>query len=271
MTKNLSDHEQYIADEVARVLGADYEPHDDNSQAKMYDVLLKHRDGTSGALEISRAADTASFGMAAYASTNTISLPGASHDWLLRYPDGSTLTDLGQLREHARALVQLCEQAGVDRPDALPNFGLYTTNDPAAAWFRSHEPNVSLLRVAPRKGPESQLFLIAPPYGGVVDHTLSELDSWVESQLAEPWYTENVAKVIASGFDDLHLAVSLHEGYVPGDLLISFMFRNEEPIAGTSRLTLAPLTGLWLFVGGAKEFAHWANSSWTLYPRLKPS
>lgn len=263
--KELSPHELYITECVAQTIGATWDPHDDNSQPAMYDVTLTRADGTPAALEISRAGADTAFWLENYCSERQPA-PG-EYDWTVTVPAGLGLTPK-ILAKFLPVLITECEAAGVETPDALPavqNWFPGAGGPNAAGWYvgaRSH----GLLMQRFTRSPERPQIAFSLISGGNIDRGLRTLDAWMCEQVTEAWFASNVEKLVLSGFDELHLGVSLHDVAVPEDLLVSFM--RATGIDSSSALDAGPLTDLWLFAPFAPVFLHWTKGDgWALLDR----
>lgn len=262
--KALSPHELYITECVAQAIGATWVPHDDNSQPAMYDVTLTHADGTPAALEISRAADTPAFSLEKYCSEPKAA-PG-EYDWTVTVPAGLGLTPK-ILGKFLPVLIKMCEAAGVETPDALPvveNWFPGAGGPNEAGWYVAmRSRGLVMHRFMRSPDPQITFSLVS---GGNIDRGLRNLDAWMCGQVTEAWFASNVEKLVLSGLDELHLAVSLHDVAVPEDLLVSFM--KTTGIDSSSVLDAGPLTDLWLFAPFAPVFLRWTKSEgWTLLDR----
>jgi len=263
--KDLSPHERYITECVAQAIGATWAPHDDNSQPAMYDVTLTHADGTPAALEISRAGDDTAFWLEKYCSEPKAA-PG-EYDWTVTVPAGLGLTPK-ILAKFLPALITECEAAGVETPDALPavqNWLPGAGGPNAAGWYVAVRGHGLIMQrfTRPPNRPQITFSLIS---GGNIDRGLRTLDAWMCGQVTEAWFASNVEKLVMSGFDELHLAVSLHDVAVPEDLLVSFM--KATGLDSSSALDAGPLTDLWLFAPFAPVFLHWTKGDgWALLDR----
>lgn len=258
-------HEQYIREQVARILGASVTEHDDGSQPGMYDATLTHPDGHTGALEVTRVVASAQFQLAAYAQ-NALDVPDSPHDWLLSYANTITIPEI---RQNVPELVKLCDADDLERPTGLDRLTTWPP-PPLLAWYHGHQ--LWLARVGPKRDTVAKVYLTPHGFGGVVNPDLAILGDWLSTQTGEDWFTSNTTKLVRSGLPELHLAVSLHESAVPGDVLYSFMKADPAQLAIDANMPFAPLTDLWVFVPFAPWIAHWsATGGWSLHNRNETS
>ncbi|MBD8059041.1 hypothetical protein IC607_08675 [Cellulomonas sp. JH27-2] len=256
MGKDLSPHEAGVLAVVSVLVGSPIRQFDDNTTPRMVDGVIEHEDGRRAAIEVTRVIDPNELKLESITG-DTLPVPGTDR-WMLIYPLTVTIRDL---RKYGPALVAECEAVGVNSSALLPASSASLT--PARSWAYGNQ--ISVARVGASLTGAGELSLHPNGFGGLIRRDLPELESWLVSQTTAPWFVDNRDKLVASGLDELHLAVTVHASAMPGDLLISLM--EAETVSTTGTLPLAPLTDLWLLVPVGGRILHLQNQNgWSVHP-----
>lgn len=247
-------HERFIEEVVRRVTGAAVEHVDDGSVPGQYDARLTYPDGRLAALEMTTLADEAALEMLAFPIE--LELPETPHWWDLRYPRGRVLRK--DIKRHVPALVRWLDQLDIDNADKVES---WLRVAPEWRWYERSGVRLRRYGTTSRGG---RVDVLPDSFGGVVDDKLEGLADWIESLQGEQWWRDNTAKVARSGYEELHLAVRLHDSKVPFGIFAGLW--NPEEIRSREPSGMAPLTDLWLVVGYGDTVTRWSSGSgWTVH------
>lgn len=160
-----------------------------------------------------------------------------------------------ELKRHLATLVLACERHRVNDPRLLP----YDRRpDDAMEWFESSD--LSIHGVATTRRPGAIDVLPSGGGGAAFDH-LDGLPSWLADRLRASDLSANVEKLRASGHDELHLFLRVHDTGIPFSLYDPLAFSNVVP---TSTLDVPQgLAGVWLAPAWRNPILWWgARTEW---------
>jgi hypothetical protein len=246
-------NEERFAEEVLnRVLGIQVIQRDDQSEDRMVDALFRFPDGRQGALEVSTIGEREALEQEAIAAKKDWSVPGATWAWMVHVGTGVVMRDL---ERHLPTLVLTCEAIGARNPRlvAYEHQGL-----DAFEWLSSS--NVSMHGFPSKKRPGA-IDVLPEGGGGAVHNDLDALPQWLSSRLREQDLTRKLTKLFATGLDELHLFLRVHDTAMPFSLYDPLAFGGSVP----SRQLEAPagLTGLWLAPAWNNPILWWsAHRGW---------
>lgn len=228
--------EERFAEEVLRrVLGATVTGRDDNSRSRMVDALFELPDGRLGALEVTTICDRATMEQERLAAKRDWHVDGARWAWAVNANGRLSLRAFG---EHLPTIVLACERHGVTDPAAI---AWEMRDNQAFRWLSS--TNVSFIGLPGTSHP-GKVWVMPDGGGGFVPEHLDGLPGWLEQRLTEPDMVENLDKLRATGREEQHLFLRVHDSAMPYALYDPLAFASYVPATPLN----APegLTGLWL-------------------------
>jgi hypothetical protein len=243
--------EIFMEEVVRRVTGATVEHVDDGSAPGMVDALITYPGGRRAALETTTVADRKRLQMESF--DTALIVPETPHWWELRYPKPLSRKDI---EKHVPVLIAWIDQLGFRDVSELKNL---LSGRPEWEWYRRTGVRLRRYEGASTGG---RVDILPEGGGGAVDEFLRGLGDWVEGQQGEDWWTSNVAKLARSGYEELHLAVRLHESGMPFPTWMGLWdpteIRSREPQG------MEPLTDLWIIPAYGRTVTRWSRSSgWT--------
>jgi hypothetical protein len=247
-------YEKFLRGVITRSLDAEVEHVDDGSRNGMHDAEVRYPDGRIAAVEFTSVGERAAFQMDSMPTE--LLLPTTSHWWTLRYGQPGVLWR--DIKQHVPVLVTLLDQQSLTDADQLrPSLrGL-----PAWNWYDRHDLSLSHFGSTSQEG---RVDVLPRGGGGVVDSQYTGLNSWVASIQSEPWWEDNVAKLVRSGHTELHLALRVHETGIPFSLLYAII--DGDPIPADHPTGMEPLTDLWIVTSYGTNAVHWsARDGWIVH------
>lgn len=229
-------HEERFAEEVLRrALGIVVTQRDDQSIARMVDALFMLPDGRRGALEVTTIGDREALEREAIAANRDWHVDGTEWAWLIHVGAGVSIRDL---ERHLPALVLACEQHGASEPGLVP---FEHRRQEAFAWLSASEVSK---HGSPRTNRPGAVDVLPDGGGGAVYKDLEDLPQWLAGRLRRPDLARKIDKLRATGRDELHLFLRVHDTAMPFSLYDPLAFGPYIPAGG-----LHPpegLTALWL-------------------------
>jgi hypothetical protein len=247
-------YERFIEEVIRRATGLEVEHVDDGSRPRMFDALIRYPDGREAALEMTTVGDRAVMQMRAF--PQELEIPTTPHWWDFRYPP--TGVRRRDIERHVPKLIEWLDQFDVADAENLPSF-LRVTEE--ARWYES--AGVKLRRFGhTSKG--GRVDILPDSWGGGVDEKLRTLADWIEELQLQPWWADNVAKVAASGRDELHLALRVHDSGAPFPIWSGLW--DPEEVTSRDPNGMAPLTDLWLVGGQGTTVVRWSRGEgWRIH------
>lgn len=241
--------EERFAEEVLRrVLDIRVTHRDDGSASRMPDALFELPDGRQGALEVTTIGEAEALEREAIAAKTDWCVEGASWAWMIHVGSGVVMRDF---ERHLPTLVLACEEEKVRDPRLL------------SYERRHHEAREWLSRVDvsmhgfPESNRPGAIDVLPDGDGGAVYEHLDALPQWLAARLREPDLAENIDKLRATGRDELHLFLRIHDTAMP--------FSLYYPLAWGDYLPDAPLdpphglSGLWLVPAWKNPILWWGS------------
>ncbi len=231
---------------VRRVLNAEVQPYDCGGRQGAVDALIHHRDGRTGALEVTwLVADGAhQLDRLIAAEMYRWPLPGR-WQWTAGITDPR---DLPRLRQCFASVALWCEAHDIERPeqwwrvadeDAVPEDVRWAAEAPVYLLGNRYAPSTDT------EGRPGRAWLTHDATGFLVDHSLSGLTDALRSALGEAQMPRHLEKLRAHPeMGERHLYLPIHLTGLPDQL-------SDALIAGTNLPPEPPplpdgLTHLWL-------------------------
>lgn len=252
MTREQLPEERFAEELLRRVLRVRVTARDDNSLPRMVDALFDLPDGRLGALEVTTIGDEATFEQERLAAKRDWYVEGANWAWVVNANGPMSMQTLG---EHLPAIVLACERQGVTDPAAVAPEAQHL---PAFQWLCS--TNASLVGL-PGSSHPGKVWVLPDGGGGFVSDHLDGLPDWLERRLEEPDLGRKLEKLRATGREEQHLFLRVHDSAMPYDLYDPLAFQTCVPSAPLD--PPAELTGLWLVPGWKNPVLWWgAATGW---------
>lgn len=233
-----------------RVLGVTITERDDNSRHRMVDALFRFPDGRLGALEVTTIGDQATMEQEYIAAKRDWYVEGSRWAWTVHANGHLSLRSLG---DHLASIVLACERHEVTDPAAI---GWQMRDDPAFQWLQSTDATFIGLPGSIHPG---RVWVLPDGDGGFVPEHMDDLPPWLEQRLAEADMTSKLDKLRATGREEQHLFLRVHDTGMPHTLY--------DPLAFGDRLPQTPLnapdalTGLWLVPQWTNPILWWAATT----------
>ena len=240
-------YEAFFEDVIRRVTGDEVVHVDDGSSARMVDAHIRSADGSVAALEITTVTENRAMQMESLPTD--LVLPETPHWWDLRYPGVSLNWKEAEL--HVPALIRWLDQFKLNDAEKL---GDWISPTPEWQWYRRTGIRLRHYAGASHGG---RVDILPNGKGAIVDSRLEGLAAWVEGLQQQPIWVENVIKLASSGYDDLHLAIRVHESGMPASLWMGMW--DPVDIAASDPNAMEPLTNLWLLSAYGRTVVHWAK------------
>lgn len=243
--------EERFAEEILRrVLGITVTQRDDGSAHRMVDVLFHLPGGRQGALEVTIIGEREALEREAIAAKRDWHVDGVSCAWMIHVGSGVVMR---VLERHLPTLVLACEGQGVSEPRLL---AYEHRHSEAFEWLG--EADVSMHGFAETSRPGA-IDVLPNGGGGAVFEHLNELPAWLAHRLRQRDLVENVEKLRATGRDDLHLFLRIHDTAMPFSLYHPLAWGDYVPAASLD----APdgLTGLWLATTWKNPILWWRSGA----------
>lgn len=249
MVTRRRSEERFAEEVLRRVLDIEVVQRDDGSSPRMADVLFRLPDGRDGALEVTTIGEREALEREAIAARTDWRVEGSTWAWMVHVGRDVVMRDLGR---HLPTLIRTCESHGASDPRRLP--GEHRQTD-AFDWL--DESAVSMHGFSETNRPGAIDVLPEGGGGAVLDH-LDELPLWLATRLGEPDLDENMQKLRATGRDELHLFLRIHDTAMP--------FALYDPLAWSDCAPREPLdaptglTGVWLAPAWRNPILWWSLS-----------
>lgn len=240
--------EERFAEEVLRrVLNIEVIQRDDGSSPRMADALFRLPDGRDGALEVTTLGEREALEREAIAAKTDWYVEGSTWAWMVHVGRGVVMRDL---ERHLPTLIRTCESRGADDPRRVP----YEYRQPEAfEWLDESDVSIHGFSKTNRPG---VIDVLPDGGGGAVHEDLDALPLWLAERLRRPDLDENVQKLRATGRDDLHLFLRVHDTAMPFSLYHPLAWSDcapSEPLDAP-----AGLTGLWLAPAWKNPILWWS-------------
>jgi len=247
---------------VQAALGVVVEPHDDNSEPFMYDLSIRYRDASPGAVEVVAAADPDQIELwnVLHRDGRTV-IPGLAGGWLVTV---EAPTRGKTLLQDLPTLLGLLEAAGVRE------------FEPGAGHA---PPRATALAVANRivrawQGgtdfPGSVYFTFSEPAAFIPD--ANELVEWMGSFLSGPKTADVRKKLAASGASERHAFVLLPPFALAPEAAAETLFQTSPGLPTKAPLLPDVITHIWVTsTWSFGQGIRWApNTGWTVFAKLQP-
>lgn len=257
MALPLRNEERFAEEVLRRVLGVQVIQRDDQSTNRMVDASFRLPDGRKGALEVTTIGQPAALEQEAIAAKTDWSVPGSSWAWMVHVGSGVVMRDL---ERHLPTLVLTSEAFGASEPHLVP---YEHQSVKAFEWFASS--NVSIHGFPGHRRPGT-IDVLPDGAGGAVHKDLDMLPQWLYRRLREQDLARKLSKLLATGLEELHLFLRVHDTAMPFSLYYPLAFEASVP----SPQLEAPngLKGLWLVPTWENPILWWyAESGWA---RVEP-
>lgn len=255
----LRDDERAACFVAERVTGAVAEPWDVKGRQGAVDAMLALPDGRTAAFEVM--AYDEDYGI------QIDKLLGADDNfwpvvgkwwWTIRIGNRS---DVPRLRESYGRIVQLCEAAGVERPDQLwsrhrevdPDIAWLMESSSSTMWGHSEVPAIEGDKVR-------DVMVTSTGRGGGVDTSLRGLRAALVEMFAQDGVAKHLRKVAEADADERHLCLMIHRGALPfavADGLWTGTTVPPEPPPLPERVT-----HLWLIPELGGRVLLWTPAGW---------
>jgi hypothetical protein len=242
--------ERFAEKVLVRVLGIVVTQRDNNTQPRMVDALFDLPDGRRGAMEVTTIGDEGALETEGLARKMRWTLKGATWAWIVHVGPGVSFKEL---KRHLPVIALTCERHGVREPELIP---WADTDHLAFRWLYSVDVSV---RGYPNSRRSGVVEVLPKGGGGLISEHLDDLPTWLEARLAQPDLLENLAKLAATGREEQHLFLLVHDTALP--------FALYHPLAWSDLLPKdslrAPvgLTGLWLAPQWKNPILWWASAA----------
>lgn len=244
--------EQFAEEVLRRVLKIEVAQRDDGSAPRMADALLRLPDGRDGALEVTTIGERQSLEREAIAANTNWHVDGSKWTWMVHVGRGVVMRDF---ERHLATLVLACERHGVMDPRLV----LYEYRQlEAFQWFAASDLSMHAFPETNRPG---AIEVLPDGGGGAVYEHLDELPQWLAERLREPDLAENIDKLRATGSEELHLFLRIHDTAMPFSLYYPLAWGEYVPSVALD----APdgLTGVWLAPAWKNPILWWsARTGW---------
>ncbi len=218
----------------------------------MPDALFRLPDGRNGALEVTTIGEREALEREAIAAKTDWHVDGSNWAWMVHVGRGVAMRDLVR---HLPALVLTCEDHGATEPRLVP----YEHRQVEAfEWFATSNLSIHGFPGTSRPG---AIDVLPDGGGGAVCEHLDELAQWLAERLREPDLAEKIEKLRATGRNDLHLFLRIHDTAMPFSLYYPLAWGNYLPSEPLNAPT--GLTGLWLAPAWKNPILWWsATGGW---------
>ncbi|HOW01051.1 MAG TPA: hypothetical protein PLY19_06230 [Rhodoglobus sp.] len=252
-------YELFFEDVIRRVTGDTVEHVDDGSAPGMVDALIRRKDGSIAALEITTIAENEAMQMESFSLE--LEVPETPHWWDLRYP-GLSLTRK-DLKVHAPALIRWLDQLDLDDAEKL---GDWIRSTPEGQWYQ--RTGIRLRRYPGASG-GGRVDILPKGSGSASDSYLEGLADWVESIQSTRHWIDNVAKLERSGYEELHLAIRAHESGMPKSLWMGMWTSGE--IRSRQPEGMGQLASLWVLTAWGRTLVQWSRGTgWRSHEHQPP-
>jgi len=254
------DYELVFEDIIHTVTGNEVEHIDDGSKPGMVDALIHHADGSVAALEFTTVTANAAMQMESFPIE--LEVPETPHWWDLRYP-GVSLSRK-EVEEHVPAFIRWLDQFDMDDAEKLGKL-----IQPTAEWHWFKRTGIRLRRF-PGAMSGGRVDILQEGSGAAVDTYLEGLAYWVSNLQDDRLWTDHVAKLARSGYEDQHLAIRVHQSGMPDSLWLG-MWDSRE-IRAPAPTGMGSLARLWLMTAYGTTIVSWSRSDgWASHQyRQKP-
>ena len=254
----LSSREQAACRIAERVLAATAEPWDVAGRQGAVDAMLTLADGRRAAFEVTVIAERGALQTDSLLGQSDFQWPVAGA-WWWTIQVGSP-SDIPRLRECYVRVAQLCESAGVTRPEALWHRDdcdediRWLVEDSSAHMFG--HPDVPAV-----DGDKVRETMVTPRgRGGAVDRNLVGLTAALTDAFESPHIARHIQKLARADGDELHLFIPLHFSALPypvadGLWTGTTLPRDPAPLP-------SPLTHLWLAPQFGRRVLLWTPRGW---------
>ncbi|MCA1703519.1 MAG: hypothetical protein LC808_09780 [Actinobacteria bacterium] len=174
---------------------------------------------------------------------------GSRWAWMVHVGRGVVMRDL---ERHLPTLVRTCERLGATDPRRVPDLHRRLG---AFDWLDESDVSMHRFRETNRPG---AIDVLPDGGGGAVHEHLHELPQWLATRLREPDLDEKMQKLRATGRDELHLFLRIHETAMPFALYYPLAWSDGAPHGPLAAPT--GLTGLWLAPAWKNPILWWSLS-----------
>lgn len=205
----------------AALPGCSVKLHDDGSRPSMYDLRIAYPDGTTGAVEVTAAADAPRTGM--WQEVRKRSLirqePSLAGGWLVRILTAAQARDLDK---HLPNLLRNLEQAGRKviwgNRSSTDELSARAGNLRIIEALQSPTDRPGSIYIIPPEGSPDQMGGYSPPTG-------DPLAEWLGEWLPDPKRADNIHKLVSADVDERHIFVVIPSfpsvPFAVNDLLIA--------------------------------------------------
>jgi len=242
-----------------RVTGGVAEPWDVNGRQGAVDAMLTLPNGRTAAFEVMAYDEDYGIQLDKLLNADDHHWPVVGMWWwTIRVGDRS---DVPGLRERYRRIIQLCEAAGVERPDQLwsrrrevdPDIAWLVESSSSTMWGHPNVPAVEGDKVR-------EVMVTSSGRGGGVDSSLRGLRAALLEMFAQDGVGKHLRKVAAANADERHLCLWLHRSALP--------FAVAEGLWTGTTLPPEPpplperVTHLWLMPQLGERVLLWTPDGW---------
>jgi hypothetical protein len=250
----------------AALPGCSVELHDDGSRPSMYDLKIVCPDGTTGAVEVTAAADAPRTGL--WQEVRKRSLirqePNLAGGWLVRI---LTSTQARELDKHLPNLLRDLEQAGRKviwgNRSSTDELSARAGNLRIIEALQSPTDRPGSIYIMPPEGSPDQMGAYLPPTG-------NPLAEWLGEWLADPIRADNVHKLVGADVDERHIFV-----VVPSFPSVPFAVNDLLIAPGAPLPTIPPdlpagITHVWtMSIWDSGDGFRWSpDGGWTRFNKV---
>lgn len=250
----------------AALPGCVVELHDDGSRSSMYDLRIAYPNGTTGAVEVTAAADAPRTGL--WQEVRKRSLirqdPNLAGGWLVRI---LTWAQARELDKHLPDLLRDLEHAGRKviwgNRSSTDELSARAGNLRIIEALQSPTDRPGSIYVMPPEGSPDQM-------GGYSPLTGDPLAEWLGEWLADPKQSDNVRKLISTDVDERHIFV-----VVPNFPSAPFAVSDLLIAPGAPPPTIPPdlpagITGVWtMSIWDSGDGFRWSPAGgWTRFNKV---
>jgi hypothetical protein len=266
---SMPEEEAWVRDNLREALpDCAVDQHDDNSEPGMYDLMITYPDGTSGAVEVTAAADSQQLELWKLVG-------GQGKRWIEPDLDGGWLIRILPSTRAKNLLRQLPDLLrGLERAGLREIWGDKASADELSA-LADQLSIIQALQATATDYPGS--VYVMPPerlaqMGGYSPTTGDALASWLSEWVTDPSRADNLGKLARSGASERHLFV-LVPGFNPAPFAV-----NDLLIASAAPLPTIPpalppeITHIWtMSTWSSGDGFMWSPATdWTRFAKIAP-